>query len=75
MIRALQEGWIAGAGLDVFEQEPPEVDNPLFSMENVIVSPHNAALTDQAVLAMGMDSAQGIIDFLEGRVPKYRCNF
>ncbi|HIZ56354.1 MAG TPA: hydroxyacid dehydrogenase [Firmicutes bacterium] len=75
MIRALQEGWIAGAGLDVFEQEPPEVDNPLFSMENVIVSPHNAALTDQAVLAMGMDSAQGIIDFLEGRVPKYLCNF
>lgn len=73
LIHALQEGWIAGAGLDVFEQEPPSENNPLFSMENVIVSPHNAALTNQALLAMGMDSAQGIIDYLEGRVPKYLC--
>lgn len=74
MIEALQDGKIAGAGLDVFEQEPPAENNPLFFMENVIVSPHNAALSDGAMLAMAMDSAQGIIDYLEGRTPKYLCN-
>ena len=74
MIEALQTGQIAGAGLDVFEQEPPAADNPLFSMENVVLSPHNAALSDGAMLAMAMDSAQGIIDCLEGRVPRYLCN-
>ena len=74
LIAGLQAGKIAGAGLDVFEQEPPAADNPLFSMENVILSPHNAALSDGALLSMAMDSAQGIIDFLEDRQPLYPCN-
>lgn len=74
MIEALNAGEIAGAGLDVFEQEPPAENNPLFSMENVILSPHNAALSDGALWAMAMDSAQGIVDHLEGRTPKYPCN-
>jgi D-3-phosphoglycerate dehydrogenase len=43
MIRALQEGWIAGASLDVVEQEPPRQDNPLLQMGNVVLSPHNAS--------------------------------
>ena len=74
LIEALRTHQIAGAGLDVFEQEPPSADNPLLSMENVILSPHNAALSDGAMRAMSMDSAQGIIDYLEGRPPKYPCN-
>ena len=73
MVEALRQGKIAGAGLDVFEQEPPAEDNPLFDIENVILSPHNAALSDGALLAMAMDSAQGIVDYLEGRTPKYLC--
>ncbi len=45
LIRALQEGWIAGAGLDVFEQEPLPPDSPLWKMENVILTPHVAGFT------------------------------
>lgn len=74
LIHALQTGQIAGAGLDVFEKEPPSPSNPLLTMDNVIVSPHNAALSDGAMLAMAMDSAQGVLDVLEGRVPEHLCN-
>jgi len=45
LVDALQNQQIAGAGLDVLEQEPPELDNPLFSMENVVVTPHVASAT------------------------------
>lgn len=47
LIRALNEGWIRGAGLDVFEQEPIQNDNPLLKMDNVILTPHALAQTDQ----------------------------
>jgi phosphoglycerate dehydrogenase-like enzyme len=45
LVRALREGWIAGAALDVFEQEPLPPDSPLWAMENVIISPHVAGFT------------------------------
>ncbi len=74
MIAALKSGEIAGAGLDVFEAEPPQNDNELFSMHNVIVSPHNAALSDNATRAMAVDAATGIVDYLEGRKPEWMVN-
>ncbi|HUX87403.1 MAG TPA: phosphoglycerate dehydrogenase [Chloroflexota bacterium] len=46
LIKALREGWIAGAGLDVTETEPPDVDNPLLTMGNVILTPHIASASD-----------------------------
>jgi phosphoglycerate dehydrogenase-like enzyme len=45
LVRALKEGWIAGAGLDVFEQEPLPADSPLWQMDNVILSPHVSGFT------------------------------
>ena len=43
LVKALEEGWIAGAGLDVFEQEPALTTNPLLNMDNVILTPHVAS--------------------------------
>ncbi|MDR2302865.1 MAG: hydroxyacid dehydrogenase [Deltaproteobacteria bacterium] len=74
LVRALNQGLIAGAALDVFDPEPPKPNNPLFAMDNVVLSPHNAALTDKALRAMAMDSAQGLIDFLSGGKPLYPVN-
>ncbi|MDI6600974.1 MAG: D-2-hydroxyacid dehydrogenase [Thermoanaerobacteraceae bacterium] len=47
LVKALKEGWIKGAGLDVFEEEPLPVDSPLWDMPNVIITPHVAGLTDR----------------------------
>lgn len=74
MIAALQSGEIAGAGLDVFEEEPPVNNNPLFSMDNVILSPHNAALSAGALRAMALDSARGITEYLTGKKVSYPIN-
>lgn len=74
LYEALKNHTIAGAALDVFDPEPPKPENPLLSLDNVLVSPHNAALTDRALLAMAMDSATGIVDYLEGRKPQFPVN-
>ncbi len=70
LVRALRGGIIAGAGLDVLDPEPPEAGNPLFSLPNLILTPHSAALTGECVARMAMHSAQAILDVLEGRRPE-----
>lgn len=74
LVRALQEGWIAGAGLDVFEKEPPAPDDPLLQMENVILSPHNGFYSDPAVERMHVRAAQEVMDALSGRWPRGLLN-
>jgi D-3-phosphoglycerate dehydrogenase / 2-oxoglutarate reductase len=74
LYRALRDGKLAGAALDVYEKEPPNPDLPFFGLENVVLTPHIAAMTDLALINMAIDSAEGIIDVLEGRMPKYLVN-
>ncbi|MFZ5814418.1 MAG: hydroxyacid dehydrogenase [Bacillota bacterium] len=71
---ALTTGQIAGAALDVFEQEPPPADNPLFGLENVLLSPHSAALTTECVVRMASGAAQGVVDLLTGGQPRWVVN-
>lgn len=70
LIKALREGQIAGAGLDVFEVEPAAADNPLFVMDNVVVTPHMASHTVEAMRRMATTVASDVIAVLEGLQPK-----
>ena len=74
LYEALKGYVIAGAGLDVFENEPPDKENPLFTLEQVVVSPHNAALTFEAMDRMGLHAAQGIDEVLRGERPTWPVN-
>ncbi len=69
LIRALEEKWIAGASLDVLEQEPPQQDNPLLQMLNVVLSPHNASASARFDLARKRRVGQELSLMLSGRWP------
>jgi len=74
LIEALSTGAIAGAGLDVFETEPPSLDNPLFSLPNVTLAPHNIAWTDELALGMGRSAFNSIKTISRGEIPRYVVN-
>ncbi|MCI8584929.1 MAG: phosphoglycerate dehydrogenase [Lachnospiraceae bacterium] len=74
LYEALVSGEIAGAGLDVFEKEPTDKDNPLFSLEHVVVTPHSGAETYETYDAISMFGAKVITDVIEGRVPENWVN-
>ncbi len=74
LIEALQEGKIAGAGLDVFEKEPPDPDSPLLKMDNVVVMPHSASYSDAAFSRLRRSVAQEAVRVLSGRWPNHVVN-
>ena len=66
--RALNENLIFGAGLDVFETEPPAANNPLLKNKKVFLSPHTAAFTEECMTRMGKETIQNIFDFFDGNL-------
>ena len=66
LVRALQEGVIAAAGVDVYDPDPPAADHPYYAFPNIVVTPHSAAHTDEAMRNMATQAAQGIVEVLGG---------
>ena len=69
LVAALRDGPLHGAGLDVYEQEPPLPDNPLFQLDNVVLSPHLAGTDETSLEAMGVEAAQCIVQLYRGEWP------
>lgn len=69
LAQALREGWIRGAALDVFAVEPPGLDNPLYALDNLILTPHSAGLTDVARRELALSAATQVVQVLRGERP------
>ncbi len=70
LVAALKQGWIRGAGLDVYDPEPLPDDSPLLAMANVVLSPHMASHTDEALFRMAM-VIEDVLAVIRGEAPKY----
>jgi len=69
LIQVLKDRKIGGAGLDVQAQEPPEKDNPLKGLDNVILTPHTGGLTREMVVRLAVEAAKSAVNILNGRKP------
>jgi len=69
LTKVLQERRIAGAGLDVLEKEPPDADDPILKLENVIFAPHALCWTDQCFAGIGASDVRAVLEVAQGRDP------
>jgi D-3-phosphoglycerate dehydrogenase len=67
LVKALRNNVIAGAGIDVFEREPPDRNNPLLKLENVFITPHYAGSTIETTTLVSFHAAMGIDEVLSGK--------
>jgi len=74
LYKALKEGWIAGAGLDVFEQEPTQKENPLLKLDNVVVAPHISSASYETRSRMAEMVAENLVAFFERKTPPNLVN-
>ncbi|MGA9149102.1 MAG: NAD(P)-dependent oxidoreductase [Candidatus Nitrosopolaris sp.] len=74
LIEALRRRWLAGAGLDVFEKEPPSPNNPLLKMKNVVLLPHIGSATFSTRTKMAEVAAKNLLNVLNGTSPIYLAN-
>jgi len=68
LVDALERRIIAGAAVDAFEVEPATADNPLFALDNILVSPHSAGVTEESMFRMGAACAQNVVDCFDGKL-------
>ncbi len=69
LTRVLQERRIAGAGLDVLEKEPPDADDPILKLDNVIFAPHALCWTDQCFAGIGACDVRAVLEMMQGKEP------
>jgi D-3-phosphoglycerate dehydrogenase len=74
LYRALQEGWLAGAALDVMEKEPPDPGHPLLSLPNVIITPHMAWYSVESAVDLQRMAAEEVARVLKGEEPLWCLN-
>jgi D-3-phosphoglycerate dehydrogenase len=74
LYEALTRHTIAGAALDVLEQEPPRPDDPLLQLDNIIITPHVASWSSESVVQLRRDTAQNVVDMLQGKLPRSVVN-
>ena len=74
LLEALQARRIAGAALDAFAHEPPDSAQPLFALDNVLLSPHCGTFSEDSRIRMSMQVAEGVDDVLSGRMPRFAFN-
>jgi phosphoglycerate dehydrogenase-like enzyme len=74
LVQALKEGWIAGAALDAYVQEPLPSDHPFRSTPNLLMSPHQASSSFETGERISMAAAEAIVDLMEGRTPRLLVN-
>lgn len=74
LCRAIEQGHVAGAAFDVYEQEPPPPDNPLLKAEKVVTTPHLGASTEEAQVNVAIDVAEQIVDVLNGKPARSAVN-
>ena len=74
LVEALLDGHLGGAGLDVFDPQPPGPENPLLSLDQVVLTPHVASFTHEGRLRMGMTVVEDVLRALRGEQPRYLAN-
>ena len=74
LTKVLQERRIAGAGLDVLEKEPPDLDDPILQLDNVVLAPHALCWTDQCFAGNGAADVRAVLDVKAGREPRVVVN-
>ena len=74
LVRALRATRIRGAALDVLSKEPPEPDNPLLRMENVVVTPHTAWYSEESLVRLKAQGMDEIVGVLTGKSPRFLVN-
>ncbi|MFH1784582.1 MAG: phosphoglycerate dehydrogenase [bacterium] len=74
LAEAVKSGKVKGAALDVFEKEPPPADDPVFSLPNIIVTPHLGASTEEAQVNVAIDIAKQVVDAITGKVVRNAVN-